>query len=184
MHVSNGARLLNRRCLYSLTIKKLMVLLLPLQGVADAAAGDTGASLPPGGGGGYRTGKAVYSYVALNNDELGFQEGEVLTILREAQDAGWLVGRSALNREGLVPSTHIEFITTRPPPPKDLFSQAPAAEHKIAVGKHSYERESPDELSFKVTSCKGLCISDTFHLRQINYRDLTVEGRAPLSRWD
>lgn len=120
------------------------------QGPADAETGDRGAPLPPGGGGGFRTGKAIYSYVALNSDELGFQEGEVLTIMREAQDAGWLVGRSALNKEGLVPSTHIEFITARPPPPKELFNQASAAQQRVAVGKHSYDKESPDELSFKV----------------------------------
>lgn len=59
---------------------------------------------------------------------------------------------SAWHKEGLVPSTHIEFITARPPPLKDVFGTAGAAmaAHKIAIGKHSYDRESQDELSFKV----------------------------------
>jgi hypothetical protein len=103
------------------------------------------------------------------------QEGEGITIVRDAQDAGWYYGRTENGKEGLVPETHFQWTDKFPaapstppapaPAPAPLASSAPpAAAPKTAVAKHPYQAAHPDELSFAVRvvhcashTCRSLC---------------------------
>jgi hypothetical protein len=51
--------------------------------------------------------KATFSYVAEHPDELDFNEGELMTLVKKAEDEGWIVARLDRGPEGLVPLTHL-----------------------------------------------------------------------------
>mmetsp|Transcript_26723 Transcript_26723/g.64560 ORF Transcript_26723/g.64560 Transcript_26723/m.64560 type:complete len:929 (+) Transcript_26723:146-2932(+) len=50
--------------------------------------------------------KAHHFYVAADDDELSFEEGDVLTIIAAAEEDGWVMARHK-GKQGLAPLTHI-----------------------------------------------------------------------------
>jgi len=48
----------------------------------------------------------------LNPDELSFEAGERLKIIKEAYDKGWYIAELIDGQQGLVPETHLIFEVT------------------------------------------------------------------------
>ena len=54
--------------------------------------------------------RAVYSYKAAADDELTFNEGDILLDCEEI-DSGWMIGRHPVsNQQGLLPSNYVEIL--------------------------------------------------------------------------
>lgn len=54
--------------------------------------------------------KATYSYKATSEDELTINEGDIITILSEAE--GWMLGVNKEGKQGLFPANHIKELST------------------------------------------------------------------------
>ena len=70
--------------------------------------------------------RALYSHAARNAAELGFEEGDVLTVIDQQPGRGWW--RAELRgRRGLVPANYLEACAraTPPPPPQQQQQQQP-----------------------------------------------------------
>ena len=50
---------------------------------------------------------ALFGYTASSREELGFLEGEKLTVLTRKEDEGWWFAENARNFCGYVPSTYL-----------------------------------------------------------------------------
>ena len=48
--------------------------------------------------------------VPQDDEELSFKEGEEITVIRQSQDAGWLLAENKAGRRGLVPETHLKKV--------------------------------------------------------------------------
>ncbi|KAJ2672963.1 actin binding protein [Coemansia sp. RSA 1085] len=78
------------------------------------------------GGGGLRA-RAVYDYDATADDELGFQEGDIIYNV-EKLDPGWWAGENEDgSRQGVFPANFVEIIEDVPPLPGKSAAAAAAA---------------------------------------------------------
>ena len=50
----------------------------------------------------------MYDFDAESADELGFKEGEILTILSETE--GWILGFNAIGKQGMFPANYVQEI--------------------------------------------------------------------------
>lgn len=65
---------------------------------------------PPSRPGHVQVVRAMYNYAAQQNDELSFQEGDILYITDKSGNTGWWKGKVG-NKEGLIPSNYVEEST-------------------------------------------------------------------------
>ncbi|KAI9472749.1 hypothetical protein BX667DRAFT_526984, partial [Coemansia mojavensis] len=120
------------------------------------------------GGGGLRA-RAVYDYDATADDELGFQEGDIIYNV-EKLDPGWWAGENEDgSRQGVFPANFVEIIEDVPPlpgksaaaaaagpppagppmapPPPPAAPKQPAGNQAIAL--YDYDAAEEGELSFR-----------------------------------
>lgn len=65
--------------------------------------------------------KALYSYQAQEDNEVGFDEGQVLELLAKLEDDWWLVRKDS-TVYGLVPSNYFEETSVTKSSQIDIFS--------------------------------------------------------------
>eukprot|EP01125_Pyxidicula_operculata_P012445 TRINITY_DN4082_c0_g1_i1.p1 TRINITY_DN4082_c0_g1~~TRINITY_DN4082_c0_g1_i1.p1 ORF type:complete len:461 (-),score=154.50 TRINITY_DN4082_c0_g1_i1:91-1473(-) len=83
----------------------------------------------------------IYEYVATEDNELSFGEGEVI-ILLEKDESGWWRGRNSKGEEGVFPSNFVE--------PKGQSSTSGTVEiNADFVALYDYDAEDPTELTIK-----------------------------------
>ena len=61
--------------------------------------------------------KALYDFTASHPDDLGFSQGEVLTITNGEYAEGWYYGRNMSGKEGMIPSAYVDALPPSMPPP-------------------------------------------------------------------
>ncbi|KHN76311.1 Sorting nexin-9 [Toxocara canis] len=65
--------------------------------------------------------RAVYEFEAQpNSGELSISVDEILTVLREGIEGGWLEGRNSKGQLGLFPESYVVKIDPIPPPPRPI----------------------------------------------------------------
>jgi len=57
----------------------------------------------------YPQAKAVYAFAPQGPDELGFQVGEVLTII--SQEGAWWTAKNTQGRQGAIPSNYVQLLS-------------------------------------------------------------------------
>jgi len=65
---------------------------------------------PPSRPGHVQVVRALYNYTAQQNDELSFQEGDILYIIDKSDQSGWWKAKVG-NQEGMIPSNYVEEST-------------------------------------------------------------------------
>lgn len=119
----------------------------------------------PTAGGGERA-RAEFDYDAQEDNEISFQEGEVLTDVQKLDPDWWMVTNSK-GQQGLVPSNYLQLIEDEEPMPaaaptgiqaaaaappiNPVPAPAPAAsasQGKTAVAMYDYEAGEDNEISF------------------------------------
>lgn len=131
-----------------------------------AAAGSMSAAQPPSppatatmAAGKDERARAEFDYDAQEDNEISFQEGEILTDIQKLDPDWWMVTNSK-GQQGLVPSNYLQLIEDDAPMPVAApaaapVSAAPAAaaapahsQGKTAVAMYDYEAGEDNEISF------------------------------------
>lgn len=137
------------------------------QAAAATSAGGAQAHDPPAvpsAEGGERA-RAEFDYDAQEDNEISFQEGEILTDIQKLDPDWWMVTNSK-GQQGLVPSNYLQLIEDETPipaaapagiqaaaaaPPVNPVSAAPAtaqSQGKSAIAMYDYEAGEDNEISF------------------------------------
>ncbi|KAF7550167.1 hypothetical protein G7046_g8100 [Stylonectria norvegica] len=99
-----------------------------------------GSAVPNGDGKEEKKGKMMYSFDASGDGELSVQDGREVVLVEPDDGSGWIKVRAGY-KEGLVPSTYVEFTVTTPttalPRPSSTYSTSTtsSATHSATAGR-------------------------------------------------
>lgn len=175
------------------------------QAAAATSIGAGGAPSPPaeaGAGSGERA-RAEFDYDAQEDNEISFQEGEILTDIQKLDPDWWMVTNSK-GQQGLVPSNYLQLLEdedTHVPaaapaavqaaaaaPPISPAAAAPAARQgKTAVAQYDYEAGEDNEISFPedavITNIVSTRITErTTTIADLNRNSPTMTGGKASTR--
>lgn len=99
------------------------------------------------------TAKAMYDYQGVDDTEISFDPGDIITHI-EKVDEGWWRGRTSNGYIGLFPANYVEEIFNESPQPPQVVPQLPATpqeDHGLrAKTIYDYQAEDDSEISFDV----------------------------------
>jgi hypothetical protein len=94
----------------------------------------------------WQSATVLYSYEAGNAEELSIQEGQTIKVLSSGDDgSGWIQGKNASGKEGLVPFTYIQIKVQGSP---SVPGNVPSVVKKVKV-LYDYEAQTAEELTIK-----------------------------------
>jgi hypothetical protein len=94
------------------------------------------------------------------------QQGERMTIIRDAKDSGWYVAQKADMSEGLVPHSHVEAAKL---PGQGPDAQKGTHDGKMAKAVYGYRAQNKDELSFMVCHVSHLLLLNISMGRHVGF---------------
>ncbi|KAI5449642.1 actin binding protein, variant 2 [Naganishia albida] len=103
--------------------------------------------------------KAEYEYEAAEDNEVSFQEGEILTQI-EQTDADWWTGTNSHGQRGLFPANYVTLLEDEieaappappapPPMPARQESAAATPKGKWAIAQYDYDAAEDNEISMR-----------------------------------